>query len=578
MWVKLQLDDLCDQKSDERILAVLDNLPQDLPQTFGRVLRRCAKRNDIDVGRQIFRWAAVSKRPLTLAELREALATEPLQEDWKAERQMNDMEKAVACCGNLIIVDEEEQTVHFTHSSVKQYLLSDAVDKLLRSYKVDLEEANADIGLVCVTYLNFGVFNTQVAPKAINRVDVAKVPSTVLAKALPRGESANKVALRLLRGHGKSIKATHQVLADVSGISGALKSRNIVDQFAFRQYAKQHWLAHTKWMDPSSTELRQMWRKLLDEAGWRDTLTGVPWTFEDWKQLTFDVVEWALVENHSELAQYILDSGNTIATVEMIKEAATMKSTRWKEIISSATVTRDQEINISLALAARGGHLLVVERWLEVEIRPRALSAGFIAAAQGGHLKIMERLLQELEYWGIGVHHYQDGYILALRLAARLGHKALVEQLLQSATIDNVGVARRSALEAAAASGQLIVVERILQKGGEAHSVRNAGMRSPLISAVEQGHMDIVGQMLRHRGYISTVDERGPALEVANRNGRKEMVARLQAAGVTDQTSYRKSCHPFDSRIDEERYAREKSRHLSSVDLIPDSTRKSMLN
>ncbi len=148
MWVKLQLDDLCDQKSDEQILAVLDNLPQNLPQTFGRILRRYTKRNDFDVGRQIFRWAAVSKRPLTLAELREALATEPLQKDWKAERQMNDMKKAVACCGNLIFVDEEEHTVHFTHSSVKQYLLSDALDKSLQSYKIDLEEADADIGAV----------------------------------------------------------------------------------------------------------------------------------------------------------------------------------------------------------------------------------------------------------------------------------------------------------------------------------------------------------------------------------------------------------------------------------------------
>lgn len=163
--MKLQLCDLCDQKSDEQILAVLDDLPQDLPQTFGRVLRRYAKRNDIDVGRQIFRWATVAKRPLTLAELRETLATEPLQEDWKAERQMNEMKKAVACCGNLIFIDEEDQTVHFTHSSVKQYLLSDAVDDSLQAYKIDIEEADAEIGAVCVTYLNFSVFKGRRAKR-----------------------------------------------------------------------------------------------------------------------------------------------------------------------------------------------------------------------------------------------------------------------------------------------------------------------------------------------------------------------------------------------------------------------------
>lgn len=537
--MKLQLCDLCDQKSDEQILAVLDDLPQDLPQTFGRVLRRYAKRNDIDVGRQIFRWATVAKRPLTLAELREALATEPLQEDWKAERQMNDMKKAVACCGNLMFIDEEDQTVHFTHSSVKQYLLSDAVDVSLQAYKIDIEEADAEIGAVCVTYLNFSVFNTQLAPKAANRIDVAKVPSTVLAKALPLSKSANKIALRLLRGHNKSNQATHPVLAEISGNSGAAESRNIVDQFSFRQYAKEHWLAHSKWINLTSTELRKMWRKLLDEAEWRDTLTGTPWTFEDWKQLASDVVDWTVEQVHYEMALYILALGNTTAAVRIIGYAALKEPTHLVEIFSSASVTSDLEILISLASAARGGQLPVVERWLETEINRKVLSVALVAAARGGHLTVVERLLQELRKWGTGVHHYEDEYMFALGVAARWGHKAVVERLLQKSTIDNTGVTRRIALEAAAAAGQSTVVERLLQQGGEIHSQRSAGLKSPLVSAAAQGHMDIVEQLLRHDGYVSTVDNRGPALEVAYRNGRKEVVARLRAAGLANHITYR---------------------------------------
>jgi len=548
LWVKLQLDDLCDQKSDEQILAVLDNLPQDLPQTFGRVLRRYAKRNDFDVGRQIFRWAAVSKRPLTVAELREALATEPLQKDWKAERQMNDMKKAVACCGNLIFVDEEEQTVHFTHSSVKQYLLSDALDESLQAYKIDLEEANADIGAVCVTYLSFNVFNTQVAPKAIDRIDVAKIPSTVLAKALPLSESANKIALRLLRGHDKSIQTTHQVLAEVSGNSGAPKSRNVVDQFPFRQYAKQYWLAHTKWINPTSTELREMWHKLLDEAGWQDTLAGVPWAFEDWEHRASDVVDWTLKENHFELARYIIEFGKTTTAVKLIKYAAYRGSERLIKTIASASVTLDLKIIICLASAARDGQLLVVERYLKMVFKPNALCPALVAAARGGHVRVMDCLLWELEQLEIGVHQYEDDYMLALRVAAEWGHKAVVDRLLSETTSDNIGRARRYTLEAAAAAGQSSVVEKILQRGGEIEifGERLAGLKSPLVSAAAQGHMDIVGHFLRHDGYVSAIDERGPALEVANRNGRKEVAARLQAAGLTDHTRFRNSgfCWP----------------------------------
>lgn len=550
MWVKLQLDDLCDQKTDEQLLAVLDNLPQDLPQTFGRILRRYAKRNDFDVARRIFCWAAVTKRPLTLAELREALATEPLQEDWKAERQMNDMKKAVACCGNLIFVDEEEQTVHFTHLSVKQYLLSDAVDLSLQSYKIDLEEADAEIGAVCVTYLNFSVFNTQVAPKAIDRIDVAKVPSIVLAKALPLSESANKIALRLLKGHDKSIQATHQVLAEVFGNSGALKSKNVVDQFAFRQYAKKHWLAHTKWINSTSTELRKMWRKLLDEAEWRDTLTGTPWTFEDLKQPTLDVLDWTLGEDHYEMAQYILAFGNITAAVEIIRDAAVRDSTRLMAIISSASVTRNLEILFALTQAARLRGMSIVERCLEIETnRKGLLSVPLVAAARGGHLIVVERLLQELKNWEIGVHHHEEYYMTALQVAARWGHKAVVERLLQNSTNDNGGRARRYALEAAAAAGQPSVVGQILQRGGEIESDEEAlaGSRSPLVSAAAQGHLDIVGQFLTYEGYVSTVDKRGPAPEVAHRNGREEVHARLRAAGISDQTTSRNARRAFNA-------------------------------
>ncbi len=346
------------------------------------------------------------------------------------------------------------------------------------------------------------------APKSINRLDVAKVPSTVLSKALPLSESANKIALRLLKGHDKSIPATHQVLAEVSGNSSVQKTENVVDQFAFRGYAKQYWLAHTKWISPTSTELRQMWRKLLDEAEWRDTLTGTPWTFEDWRLLASDVVIWTLEEEHYEMAQYILAFGNTTAAVKIIGNATFGESPRLMEIITSASVTRDQETLIALASAARDGQLPVVERYLESRLKSNALSVALVAAARGGHTMVVERLLWELEMCEMGVHHYEDDYMIALQVAARFGHKAVVERLLQKSTIDNTGIARRIVLEAAAAAHQSTVVERMLQKGGEVNLGKSPGLRSPFVSAAEQGHLDIAEQIIRHRGYVSTTDSR----------------------------------------------------------------------
>jgi hypothetical protein len=69
------------------------------------------------------------------------------------------MKKAVACCDNLVFIEEEQQTIHFTHGSVKQYLLSEAIQELSGKHYVDVTKANEDADAICVTYLNFLVFN-----------------------------------------------------------------------------------------------------------------------------------------------------------------------------------------------------------------------------------------------------------------------------------------------------------------------------------------------------------------------------------------------------------------------------------
>lgn len=80
LWVKLQLQTLREKHSDSLILAALDHLPRDLLETFERILSLYTEANDIDIGRQIFRWVATAKRPLTIEELREAIGIKSLQE------------------------------------------------------------------------------------------------------------------------------------------------------------------------------------------------------------------------------------------------------------------------------------------------------------------------------------------------------------------------------------------------------------------------------------------------------------------------------------------------------------------
>ena len=181
----------------------------------------------------------VAKQPLTLPELQEAIAVEPLQQMWDARNFVNNMHKAVACYGNLVFVEEEEQTVHFTHSSVKQYLISQAISERLPFYYINLEEANLDAGTVCVTYLNFNIFNTQITHASAKSIEAANIPSTVMKQTLPLSKIANRIALSLLTRQDKSSTATDRLLKEILGENERRRGLSIVDQYPFLSYARK---------------------------------------------------------------------------------------------------------------------------------------------------------------------------------------------------------------------------------------------------------------------------------------------------------------------------------------------------
>ena len=309
-----------EKKSDSLILAALRNLPRDLPETFKRILSKYTEADDIDIGRQIFRWVSVAKRPLTVEELREAIGTIPLQEAWNDNIYINDMKKAVACCGNLVFIEEEQQTVHFTHGSVKQYLLSRAVQDSLSKYYVDLKKADEDAGAICVTYLNFPVFNRQMAHKTGKSITTTGITSMIIKNSLPPGNLSNKIALKLLRRNDKSSKSVHRLLEEAGGDTEVCRKDNIFRQYSFRRYANQFWLEHTKQgMSPDSGKLWGLWCNLIRDASWRDTLSSIPWTLKDWKKRTTKVIQWVVEQNHCSLAWLIIDPDVRLTQQNLLK-------------------------------------------------------------------------------------------------------------------------------------------------------------------------------------------------------------------------------------------------------------------
>ena len=522
-----------EKKSDNLILVALRHLPRDLPETFERILSKHIEADDIDIARQIFRWVAVAKRPLTVEELREAIGTKPLQEGWSDAMYINDMKKAVACCSNLVFIEEEQQTVHFTHGSVKQYLLSRAVQTSLSKYYVDPKEADEYAGAICVTYLNFPAFNRHVA-RTGRSISTSSITSTVVKNSLPFGKSVNNLALSFLRRSDKSSKSVKRLLEEAAGDTEGYRQQKALQQYSFQHYAKRFWLEHTQRIDPNSKKLWRLWCNLIEEADWRDTLSGIPWTLEDWMKRAQNVVQWIVEQDHCSLAQLIIGSDEKLTKekrLPLVRGAATKGCAGLIEIILGSEDISQSILDLSLRLAAGGGHLDTVEKLLQHKADVNAVNrldnnTAFHMAAENGHLDVMERLLQEK----IDVNAVDNKSRTAFQMAVENGHLDVVERMLQEKIdVNAVDSDGRTAFYMAADNGHLDVVEILLQQKLDVNAANIHYGKTALYAAAENGHLDVVKRLLQERIDISTHNGYygKTALYAAAKNGYLDVVERL---------------------------------------------------
>jgi hypothetical protein len=116
------IEEICIQLDDHGIIEALEYLPRGLSDLLDRKLRRVAAANSARQAIKILQFCGVAKRPLTVDELREVLSVELGQKSLDWSKLPNNIDRILVDCGGLTFVDEEENTVHYVHHSVKQHL------------------------------------------------------------------------------------------------------------------------------------------------------------------------------------------------------------------------------------------------------------------------------------------------------------------------------------------------------------------------------------------------------------------------------------------------------------------------
>jgi hypothetical protein len=213
LWVALQIVSLCEMKTDEAIRQALVDLPRDLSETFSRIIARSEVTGQL-YQRRILEPVTVAQRPLQLEELREALSVVPGNTDWNPAKLLNNIYSTMACCGSLVIVDEEELTIRFVHRSVKQFLLTRYnVSSSIRFTRADAHKTLAD---TIATYLNYGIFGTQMSTRVVPRLIAESAPAQIIHSTLESPGSVLNLALKLLKSTKLSNHDIGKTLAEAS--------------------------------------------------------------------------------------------------------------------------------------------------------------------------------------------------------------------------------------------------------------------------------------------------------------------------------------------------------------------------
>ncbi|RKK39954.1 hypothetical protein BFJ69_g18506, partial [Fusarium oxysporum] len=151
-WAACQLESLARCLSPKAMKEALRALPRDLNETYYRMLKNIPAEYKSSAIR-LLQFLVYTKRPLTLAEAVEVIATEIDQEPrgFDVDGRLSLKADVLRYCPSLVIIakvtnyTETVEELHLAHFSVKEYLLEQA--------QFDLESASIVITRTCLTYL-----------------------------------------------------------------------------------------------------------------------------------------------------------------------------------------------------------------------------------------------------------------------------------------------------------------------------------------------------------------------------------------------------------------------------------------
>jgi ankyrin repeat protein len=509
------MDSLAKKHNRRDVRKALENLPKELDDTYSEAMQRIQSQDEEDakLAKQVLFWISYAFRPLTISQVRHALAVEPGNITFD-EDALPDEDVLVSVCAGLVAVDQKSNIIRLVHYTTQQYFG--------RFRTALFPDAQTSIATTCLTYVSFDAFaegycrSDQEMETRMHKYPLLEYAAQhwgVHAREGPE-EAIQERVLKFLENNSK-LMCSIQVMR-LPGYRYPGYSQEFPKHVTGLHLVAYIGLTKIIWL-------------LLERE-------GVDINSKDSDGRT--ALSWAAESGHEAVVRLLLEhKADVDAKANYGRTALHRAAGSGHEAVVRLLLehkvdvdAKDKDGWTALFWAAGGGHEAVVRLLLEhkadVNAKDKDGKMVLFRAAGSGHEAVVRLLLEHKA--DVDTKIIYGGTVL--HWAAGNGHEAIVRLLLEhKADVDAKDEDGGTALYWAARDGHETVVQLLLEHKADVDAKDEDG-GTALYRAAGNGHEAVVRLLLDHKADVNTEDEDGEtALHRAAGSGHEAVVRLLEA-------------------------------------------------
>lgn len=301
------MNELCDPShSEQSFKNALQDLPEGLTATYERVFQKITRRSirQKALAESIFDWTLCARRPLRFDELKHAVVVEVGDTSWNGRNVSAETEgnRFINVCANLVVFHERDSTVRLAHHTVGQFL-----DQHKRGHS----QTDVKIGELCLTYLGFSDFETQVVSVRKDQ-DIFGAHSSRQAgfhripQVLGLSNGIYDFMLGLYNRNNKLSLPDANYAELTRRYQRKPLPKSLAQKYYLLDYVTVNWIWHTKHFDPNSPHWSRFENFVFHKA--------LPFDFRPWGTREgpsnlphLELYLWSLENSHLPLLQLLRD-------------------------------------------------------------------------------------------------------------------------------------------------------------------------------------------------------------------------------------------------------------------------------